>query len=62
MMKDELGGKIMIEIKGLKFKIYSYLIDDGCFDKKTKGIKKCVIKHEIKFQDYKENNNNDNYI
>ena len=32
--------------------MYSYLKDKNDEDKKTKGIKKCVIK-KLKFQDYK---------
>ena len=44
LMKDELGEKIMTKFVGLKAKIYSYLIDDRSQDKKTKGMKKCVIK------------------
>ena len=34
--------------------MYSYPTDDDHVDKKEKGTKKCVIKREIKFQDYKE--------
>ena len=43
-MKDELGGKIMIEFVTLRPKTYSYLTDDCKEDKKTKGTKKCAIK------------------
>ena len=53
LMKDELGGQIMKEFVGLRAKTYSYLIDDGCENKKSKGTKKYVIKRELKFQDYK---------
>ena len=28
LMKDELGGKVMIELVGLRAKNYSYIIDD----------------------------------
>ena len=52
-MKDELGGKIMTKFVGLKAKTYSYLIDDGSEDKKTKGTKKRVIKRKSKFEYYK---------
>ena len=52
-MKHELGGKIMTKFVGLRAKNYSYLIDDGSKDKKTKGTKKCVIKRKLKFEKYK---------
>ena len=42
-MKDELGGKIMTKFVGLRAKTYSYLVDEGSEDKKTKGTKTCVI-------------------
>ena len=41
LMNDQLGGKIMIELVGLKAKTYSYLIDDG---KKSKTHKKVYHK------------------
>ena len=34
-------------------KTYSYLDYDGKEEKKAKGTKKCVIKRNIKFEDYK---------
>ena len=43
LMKDELGGKIMIEFVALRPKTYSYLMDDDSEAKKAKGTKKCVI-------------------
>ena len=52
-MKDEVGGKIIMEFVTLRPKTYSYLTDDGKEDKKAKGTKKCVIKRMIKFNDYK---------
>ena len=54
LIKDELGGKIMIRFVGLQEKTYSYLIDDGSEDKKAKGTKKCVIKIKLKFKHYKD--------
>ena len=39
LMKDELGGKIMIKFVGLIAKTYSYLTDDGSEDKKAKDTK-----------------------
>ena len=40
LMKDELGGKIMIEFDSLKLKTYSYLTDDLSNIKKAKRTKK----------------------
>ena len=52
-MKDELGGKIMTEFVALRPKLYSYRNLDGSEDKKCKGIKKCVVKKTLTFEDYK---------
>ena len=43
-MKDELGGKIMTKLVVLRAKTYSYLIDDGCEDKKAKDTQKVSLK------------------
>ena len=53
LMKDNSGGKIIMEFVTLRLKTYLYLTDDGKEDKKAKGTKKCVIKRMIKFNDYK---------
>ena len=53
LMKDELGGAIMTEFVALRPKLYSYKKLDGSEDKKCKGIKKCVVKKTLKFEDYK---------
>ena len=53
-MKDELGGRIMIEFVAPGPKTYSYLTEDHNDVKKTKGTKKCVIKRILKFNDYKD--------
>ena len=63
LMKNELGGKIMIELVAVRPKTYSYLINDGSEHERAKGTKKCVIKrilnliiikivHLIKRQNY----------
>ena len=53
LMKDELGGKIIMEFVTLRPKTYLYLINNCKEDKKAKGTKKCVIKRMITFNDYK---------
>ena len=53
LMKDELGGKIMTEFVALRPMLYSYKKLDGSEDKKCKGIKKCVVKKTLTFEDYK---------
>ena len=53
-MKDVIKGRIMTNILAHRPKNYSYLIDGGGGDKKAKGTKKCVIKKELKFNDYKD--------
>ena len=42
LFKDELGGKIMVEVVALRPKAYAYLMDDGSDHKKAKGTKKSV--------------------
>ena len=53
LMKNELGGKIMTDFVALRPKLYSYKKLDGSEDKKCKGIKKCVVKKTLTFEDYK---------
>ena len=52
LMKDELGGGIMTEFVTLRPKMYAYKTG-GSESKKCKGIKKCVIRKTISFEDYK---------
>ena len=52
-MKDELRGAIMTEFVALRPKLYSYKKLDGSEDKKCKGIKKCVVKKTLTFEDSK---------
>ena len=53
LMKDELGSKIMREFVSLRPKMYSYKVGNS-EPKKCKGIKKCVVKKTISFDDYKK--------
>ena len=41
-MADELGGKVMTKFFQLRAKTYSYLIDSGSEDKKSKMHKNCL--------------------
>ena len=52
-MKEELNGKIMMEIAALRQKTYNYLTDDNNENKKVKSTSKCTINRKLKFEDYK---------
>ena len=52
-MKDKLGEKITTEFIGLRSKTNSCVIDDCSENKNAKGTKRCVIKRNLKFEDYK---------
>ena len=52
LMKDELGGEIMRELVSLQPKMYSYKVGNS-EPKKCKGIKCCLVKKTISFDDYK---------
>ena len=62
LFKDELDGKIMKEFVALKAKAYTYLMEDDNDHKKAKGAKKCVIKRELLFENYKNSFFNDETI
>ena len=44
----------MIEFCTLRSKMYAYKKLDGSEDKRCKGIKKCVVKKTLEFDDYKK--------
>ena len=50
LMKDELGGEIMKEFISFRPKMYRVKNSEP---KKCKGIKSCVVKKTISFEDYK---------
>ena len=52
LMKDELGGEIVTEFVTLRPKMYAYKTGSA-ESKKCKGIKKCILKKTISFEDYK---------
>ena len=51
--KDEACGIPITEFVGLKSKMYSYIKNDEKGGKTAKGIKKNVVKNNIKHEDYK---------
>ena len=52
LMKDELGEGIMTEFITLRPKMYAYKTGNS-ESKKCKGIKKCIVRKTISFEDYK---------
>ena len=58
----KLGGNIITEFFALRAKAYAYLKEDGREHKKAKRTKKCVIKHELTFKNYKYSLFNDEII
>ena len=44
----------MTEFCALKGKAYAYLLEDGSEHKKAKGTKRCIIKRELMFENYKD--------
>ena len=54
LFKDELGGKIMTEVVANRARTYAYLLDNDSEIKKDKGVKRCVIKRGLMFENYKD--------
>ena len=54
LMEVKLGGRIMTEFMALRPKLYTYKILGGGGDKKCKGVKKCIMKKSLDFEDYKQ--------
>ncbi|XP_023218820.1 uncharacterized protein LOC111621012 [Centruroides sculpturatus] len=52
-MKDENNGKIMREFVGLRAKMYALKVEVQV-TKKSKGVKKCVVKNRTSFDVYKD--------
>ena len=51
--KDEAAGTPIVEFIGLRSKMYCYIKTDEKGGKTAKGIKKNVIKNDLKHEDYK---------
>ena len=52
--KDEVAGRQITHFVGLRAKLYSFKIEDTNIVKKSKGVKKSVVKKKIEFEDYVE--------
>ena len=53
-MKDECAGRPILQYVGLRPKMYSILEDNGSNNKKAKGVKKYVVKKQIKHEQFKQ--------
>lgn len=51
--KDENAGRIMTAFCGLRSKQYATQVEGVDADKKAKGVKRCVVKNKLTFEDYK---------
>ena len=61
MLKDEAGGRQITHFIGLRPKLYSFKLEEKKEgedklkeEKKAKGVKDCVIKKSLSFEDYKK--------
>ena len=52
-MKDEVTGRVIAEFIGLRPKMYSILGSKGTEHRRAKGVKKAVVKRELKHEQYK---------
>ena len=52
MFKDEVAGRQITHFVGLRPKLYSFKVEDDKIVKRSKGIKKNVVKKGITFDDY----------
>ena len=44
----------MIKFVALRLKLYAFKMLNGSIRKKCKGVKKCVLKKTLDFEDYKQ--------
>ena len=52
--KDEVVGKQITHFAGLRPKLYTFKVENKGEILKVKGVKACVIKKSLSFEDYKE--------
>ena len=53
-MKDEVAGRVIAEFICLRPKLYSILESKGTEHRRAKGVKKAVVKTELKHEQYKK--------
>ena len=53
-MKNEVAGTVIKEFYGLRPKSYAYRTSDNKMTKKSKGVKRKIVKEELSYQDYKD--------
>ena len=53
-MKNEVAGTMIKEFCGLRPKCYAYRTTDDKVTKKSKGVKRKIVKEELSYQDYKD--------
>ena len=54
MFRDELGGKIMKDFCARRAKTYTYLPKDDSEMKNATGVKSCMIKRRLMFENYED--------
>ncbi|XP_071055153.1 uncharacterized protein [Onthophagus taurus] len=52
LMKDENCGNIMLEFVGLRSKVYANRVSGERITKKSKGVRKAIVKRKITFENY----------
>ena len=62
MFKDEIGGKIMTKFCALNAKTYTFKLDDHTEMEIPKGMKNCIVKRKLMFENYKDDMFNDKII
>ena len=53
-MKNEVAGTMIKEFCGLRPKSYAYRTSDDKVTKKSKGVKRKIVKEDLSYQDYKD--------
>ena len=54
MFKDELGAKIMKDFCARRAETYKYLLKDDSEMKIATGVKRCIIKRRLLFENYED--------